>query len=225
MLKQRLMWLGMLLLCFAVVPNVWADSTLHIGPGAGTKCATGCAGDPNLLAGAKKIDIYQTSNGAPTLSQPVLLILGVPSQFDHFMPAMPITGAMSVNPYPGGTLANGTFGFAVGGTYGLIDPISDGFFGTMLPGQEVYSFLGLGGANNSNSFTNWAADDKEYLGLTVTGFDIHVYAINADLGPEGLINLSLVTNVPKGTYIVAYSQADGTAYSVPFTEAGLKCSY
>jgi hypothetical protein len=171
------------------------------------------------------VDIYQNSNGAPTLSQPVLLILGVPSQFDHLMPAMPIQGVKSINPYPGGTMATGTAGFAVGGTYGLIDPISPGFFGTMLPGQEVYGFLGLGGANKSESFTNWSAQDEEYVGLSVTGFNIHVYAINADLGPDGLINISLVINVPKGTYVVAYGQADGKSYAVPFTESGLKVSY
>jgi hypothetical protein len=224
MLNQRRMGLGILLLCFFAISSSWAQSTLHIGPGAGTKCATGCAGDPNLLAGATNVDIYQTSNGALTLSQPVLVILGVPSQFDHLMPKMPITGVTSINPYPGGTTATGTAAFAAGGTYGLIDPVSDGFFGTMLPGQEVYTFLGLGGANKSNSFTNWAAEDEEYVDLTVTGFDIHVYAINADLGPNGLINLSLVQNVPKGTYVVAYG-SNGKFYSVPFTEAGLKVSY
>jgi hypothetical protein len=219
------MWLGILLLSFVGLPNLWAQSTLHIGPGSGTKCATGCSGDPNLLAGARNVDIYQTSNGAQTLSQPVLLILGVPSQFDHLMPAMPIQGITSTNPYPGGTTATGTAGFAAGGTYGLIDPISDGFFGAMLAGQEVYTFLGLGGANKSNSFTNWAAEDQEYVDLTVTGFDVHVYAINADLGPNGLINISLVQNVPKGTYVVAYGATNGKFYSVPFTEAGLKVSY
>jgi hypothetical protein len=52
-----------------------------------------------------------------------------------------------------------------------------------------------------------------------------VFAINADLGPDGLINISLVRNVPKGTYVVAYGEANGKTYSVPFTEAGLKVSY
>src|SRR5216683_4428234 len=165
------------LLCFAV-STAWSQSTLHIGPGFGTKCATGCAGDPNLIPGARNVDIYQTSTGAPTLSQPVLFILGVPSEFGSLLPIMPITGVKAMNPYPGGTATTGTATFAAGGTYGLINPVSDGFFGTMTPGQEVYSFLGLGGANNSNSFTNWAAEDQEYVDLTVTGFDIHVYAIN-----------------------------------------------
>lgn len=225
MLKLRAVGLGVLLLCFAGLSTAVGQSTLHIGPGAGTLCATGCGGDPNLLSGARNVDIYQTSSGAATAAQPVLLILGVPSQYDHFMPAMPIKAVTSTNPYPGGTTATGSAGFAAGGTYGLIDPISDGFFGTMQPGQEVYSFLGLAGANKSNSFTNWSAEDDEYVGITVTGFAIHVYAINAELGPHGLINVSLVQKVPKGTYIVAYSEANGKFYSVPFTEAGLKCSY
>ena len=217
--------LGIVFLCFAGLSIAWAQSTLHVGPGAGTKCATGCAGDPNLLAGATRVDIYQTSNGATTLSQPVLLIFGVPSDFANLFPLKPVKGVRAINPYPGGTQSVGTVNFAAGGTYGLKDPVSDGFFGTMMPGQEVYSFLNLGGANNSNSFTNWAAADAEYVDINPTSFDIHVYAINADLGPEGLINLLLGTRVPKGTFIVAYSQVNGQAYSVPFTEAGLKCTY
>jgi len=225
MINKMQVSFAVLLLTFAASTSARAASTLHIGPGAGTTCAKGCAGDPNLLAGARTVDIYQTSNGAPFLSQPVLLILGVPSQFDQLMPAMPITAVKASNPYPGGTRTTGTASFATGGTYGLIDPVSDGFFGTMTSGQDVYTFLGLSGANNSDSFTNWAAQDLEYVDLTVTSFAIHVYAINADLGPDGLINISLVRNVPKGTYVVAYGQANGKSYAVPFTEAGLKVSY
>jgi len=168
---------------------------------------------------------YQTANGAPTLSQPVLMIFGVPNQFGKLIPLMPITSVEAINPYPGGTTSAGTASFATGGTYGLKDPISDGFFGTMVAGQEVYTFLHLAGANKSNSFTNWSEADFEYVGLTVTGYDIHVYALNADLGPEGLINVSLVKNIPKGSFIVAYGQANGKFYSVPFTESGLKVSY
>jgi hypothetical protein len=205
--------------------TAWAGSTLHVGPGAGTKCATGCAGDPNLLAGAHHVDIYQTSGGAGTLSQPILVIFGVPSMFGKLFPANPIKQVKAINAYPGGVTTTGTSNFAQGGTYGLKDPVSDGFFGTMAAGQEVYSFLGLAGANNSNSFTNWLAEDEEYLDLNPTGFDIHVFAVNAELGPEGLINLTLSSMVPKGTYIVAYSLADGKPFAVPFTEAGLKCSY
>src|SRR5206468_4942070 len=92
MVKLRGVGLAILLLCFAGLSAAVGQSTLHIGPGAGTTCATGCAGDPNLLSGARNVDVYQNAGGAPTAAQPVLLILGVPSQYDHFMPAMPITG-------------------------------------------------------------------------------------------------------------------------------------
>src|SRR5215472_9300651 len=54
-------------------------STLHIGAGAGTVCATGCGGHPNLIGTGSGVDIYQNSSGAPNLSQPLLLILGVPN--------------------------------------------------------------------------------------------------------------------------------------------------
>ena len=63
------------------------------------------------------------------------------------------------------------------------------------------------------------------MGLTPTSFDIHVYALNADLGPDGLINVGLVINVPKGTFVVAYGEGGGKRFAVPFTEAGLKASY
>jgi hypothetical protein len=219
-------WWVVVFLCSAGLSAAFAQSTLHIGPGSGTTCAEGCAGDPNLLAGAANVDIYQTSAGAPTLSQPVLIIFGVPSENAKFFPLHPITGVTAINPYPGGTTTTGTSNFAAGGTYGLIDPISPGFFGTMMPGQEVYSFLGLCCANKSNSFTNWSGADDEYVDLVPTSFDIHVYALNADLGPDGLINVGLVINVPKGTFIVAYGEgSNGKSYSVPFTEAGLKASY
>lgn len=219
-LRARL--LGVALLCTAGTAGAWAQSTLHIGPGFGTKCAEGCAGDPNLIAGTH-VDIYQTANGAPTLAQPVLIIFGVPSENTSLFPTMPITGVKASNPYPTGTLTTGSAGFAAGGTYGLVNPISDGFFGTMMPGQEVYSFLGLSGANNSNSFTNWFGADDEYLGLEPVSYDIHVFALNAILGPNGLINVS-ISGVPKGTFVVAYGEGGGQAFAVPFTESGIKCN-
>jgi hypothetical protein len=142
------------------------------------------------------------------------------------MPPMPIVGAKSINPYPGGSVAPAPVAYAQGGEYGLIPPVSPGNFGNMTAGQELYSFLGLPGANNSNSFTNWADELWEYVWINATAFSIHVFAISGDLGPQGLIDLKLVQQVPKGTFILAYGQAaDGTPYSVPLTEAGLKVNY
>jgi hypothetical protein len=223
MLSLRRTLLGALFLVVFGLSQAWAGSTLHIGPGAGTPCAVGCGGHPNLFATPKKINIYQTSGGAPTLVQPVLLIVGVPTQFAPDFPVMPITGVKAINPYPGGVVTAGSASFAQAGTYGLISPISNGYFGTMTAGQEVYGFLGLEEpTNNSNSFTNWADFITQTLGWPITGFEIHVYEINADLGPKGLIDIKLVSPMPKLNYFVAYGQApDGTPYSVPMTEAGL----
>jgi hypothetical protein len=74
------------------------------------------------------------------------------------------------------------------------------------------------------AFTNSGVSTNS-LGLNPVGFDVHVYAINADMGAHGLINLKLAVNVPKGTFTLANSQANGQTYSVPFTEVGLKCTY
>src|SRR5438132_13148223 len=130
-----------------------ADSTLHIGPGAGTPCATGCAGEPNLIGSGDIIDIFQTSGGAnATVNQPQLLILGIPNDTTNLFASDPITGVTYTNPYPGGT-----------STAGSSPSIT--FEGAMTSGQEVYSFLGLSG-NASNSFTNWSAADATINGIT-----------------------------------------------------------
>src|SRR5438552_17713874 len=137
---------SLLVLAFAViatlVPTVTkADSTLHIGPGAGTACATGCAGEPNLIGSGNIVDIFQTSGGAnATLTPPQLLILGIPNDTTNLFASDPITGVTYTNPYPGGT-----------STAGSSPSIT--FEGAMQTGQEVYSFLGLSG-NEYYSFTN-----------------------------------------------------------------------
>src|SRR5262245_1178426 len=89
---------------------VMADSgltdpaTLHIGPGAGTACATGCGGDPNLVGSGNNIDIYQQAGGATdTVNSPILLILGVANNTTNLFATDPITGVSFINPYPGGS--------------------------------------------------------------------------------------------------------------------------
>jgi hypothetical protein len=223
MLNVRRVLLGLSLIALVGISDAWAQATLHIGPGAGSPCATGCGGHPNLFVTPERVDIFQNSGGAPTLAQPVLLIVGVPVQFAPDFPVNPITGVKAINAYPGGTVTPGSAAFAQEGTYGLIAPISDGYFGTMTAGQEVYSFLGLQEpTNNSNSFENWAGFIMDTLGWTVNGFEIHVYEISADLGAKGLIDIKLMKPMPKLNYFVAYGQSpDGSAYSTPLTEAGL----
>ena len=212
-------------LLFAVQTEAQVDpGTLHTGPGAGTSCATGCGQDPNLIGSGNTVDIYQNSAGAPNLSQPLLLILGIPNTSTPFA-SNPINGVTFINPYPGGTPVAGTSAFATAGTFGLKSGGAGGFFGSMGAGQEVYSFLTLSGSgiNMSNSFTNWAGADLTINGITASSFGIYVFALSgAALGPNGLVNITFNSgSLPKGTFVVAYGNISGTAYVVPFTEAGL----
>src|SRR5207302_7252745 len=86
-----------------------ADSTLHIGPGAGTACAMGCSGEPNLVGSGNVIDIFQTSGGSPnTVVQPETLILGVPNDTTNLFASNPISGATYINPYPARTSTLGS---------------------------------------------------------------------------------------------------------------------
>src|SRR4051794_10139138 len=88
-------------------------ATLDIGSGAGTPCATGCAGDPNQIT-RKDFDVYQNSGAANALTSPLLIILGIP---DYTGTAKSIRSVTAYSPYAGvatgGTaLAAGSFGLA-----------------------------------------------------------------------------------------------------------------
>lgn len=219
--------LVLLLSLLTGLSTAWADSTLHIGPGAGTACAMGCAGDPNLVGNGSDVDIFQNSGGAKNLTQPLFLILGVPNDTTNLFSADPITGVTFYNPYPGGTKTIGSSAFATAGTFGLKSAVMDGFFGDMGPGSEIYSFLTLNGpTNHSNSFTNWAAADLAINGITATDFGTYVFALTgAELGPKGLADIMIPGGLPLGTYVVGYGQdANGKVFDTPFTEAGLTSS-
>jgi hypothetical protein len=207
--------------------TVWTDpATLQIGTGANTSCATpgpsGCSADP-VLVGGTNIDIYQNSNGAGTLNNPVLLILGIPNDTTNLFGANPIAVDQFIN---GGTKNVGTSAPATPGTYNLTSG-SGGFFGSMGPGEEVYSFLSLQGpTNSSNSFTNWSGAAKTDAGITATSYGIYVFALSDGsnpLGANGLININFKNALPDGTMIVAYGEfASGyKIYDTPFTEAGM----
>lgn len=206
----------------------WADSSLHIGAGAGSSCAEGCAGDPNLLGTGTDVDIFQSANGSKAeMLPPQFLILGIPNDTTNLFTTDPISGVTYYNPYVGGTPAPGTSAFATAGTYGLKGAVIDGFFGDMASGSEIYSFLDLQGPNNkSNSFKNWAADDLAINGITAQDFGIYVFALSGqDLGGKGLADVMFPAGLPLGTFEVGYGQAyynwKHCVYDTPLTEAGL----
>lgn len=207
-------------------------ATLHIGFGAGTPCAVGCGGDPNVSGATTPsafFDIAQTSDGHPTVN-PVLLIVGVPNQTDpNFFSQDSIIALTSINPYPDGTQVGsppnmwtyGTTDFGLGTDVGF-GPASGyrGEFTASFYG-DVYSFVGLPGGNNSNNWTNWYGSDLVNAEIDASGFGIYVFNLDADLGPKGLLNIEFGSDsaVPVGSYLIAY--ATGSVLSTPFTEAGL----
>lgn len=206
-----------LALATATFGQTWDDpATLHTGNGAGNSCATGSCpvfgGEVNAING-NTFDLYQESNGASNLSTPFLLILGVPNSTNpNLFSNSSISSVTSVNAYPGGT--NGT-GSAV----------YQGYAGNMTSGDVYHqSFLPLAGSgiDASNSFSNWAAWDKQVNGITASGFGIYVFQVTATLGPNGLVNFNFANGaLPLGTFIVGYGNDGQHVYVNPFTQAGL----
>jgi hypothetical protein len=208
-------------------------ATLHIGPGAGTACAQGCGGDPNVIPnptlGPMHVDIYQNQASAPILNQPVLLILAVPNSTN---PALfsnsSITSVKSYNPYTGtssggvaGTWAYGNPGGPIP-YYGTWNGSGYGGFFTSA-NSELYSFLGLQGpTDNSNNWTNLSGNSA----AGTTGFGVYVFTIQGNLVGGGLIDITFATgSVPDGTFIIAYGQTAPVdkkiqIYDTPFTESG-----
>ena len=57
--------------------TVLDPDTLHIGDGFSGSCPLGCAGDPNTISGTE-LSIYQTQDSPAVLSDPLILIIGIP---------------------------------------------------------------------------------------------------------------------------------------------------
>jgi len=145
------------------------------------------------------LGILENGTGSPTLEDPLLLIIGVANQTD------------STYSGPDITLSAGSGSDAI-------------YMGNFISTSgEVYSFLGLTGGNNSNSFANWAAADLAVNGIYATGFGIFVYELN-DTGITGgaRVDVTFASDLALGTFAVAYgTDARGKVYSTAFTESGL----
>ena len=203
-------------------------STLHVGAGVGTSCQTGCGGDPNLIGSGNPLDVFQQSGGQQAnVSDPVLLILAVSNNGTTNNTASlfgSLTGStyssigvQYYNPFTSSTFVTGSATVA-GTDLGINSPVAGAFYGDMKTG-DVYTFLGVGaGVNNSNNTTNFGAKSG------ATDWGIYVIALNGlttTLQPNGLINVTGL-NLPLGTFVDAFGEsADGKAFVVPFTEAGL----
>lgn len=95
--------------------------------------------------------------------------------------------------------------------------------GGLFNSGEVYSFIGLTGGNNSNSFVNWSAADLAVNGIVANGFGIFVYELSGtNMSGGKTVTASFGGTIPVGTFVVAYGQsADGTVFDTPFTQSGV----
>ncbi len=237
MRKVLLSVLGLLLLALAFGGSASAQlldpADLHVGPGAGTACATGCGADPNTIS-ATAFDIYynpNTNSSQLPIGDPFYLIIATPVYTGSTnSPTVGGTATMYAT-YPGGTQSTVSVGGAVSR-------------GEMTSG-DLYGFIGLGPfANNSFQFGNMVSCDigttggsgcpnsglqgsnAPLFGDTITGYDVFTFSIGTNtFAPNDLLDFT--GNLPVGSYVAAigvdYSAlgGKGEAWAVPFTESGI----
>lgn len=235
-MQRRFLWLTSLVLVLGFAGPAWADddedpAVLFIG-------STGCVAPPGCAVFGTEVNgiqsntltITENGSGLPMLGNPVLLILGFPNVSGTFVPPS-ITlssgtgSAGGANVYPSNTTRWDANGFAGFYTAAFTSPK-----GTP---NSVYSFIGLvNAAGGSESFTNWSAADLAVAGITANGFGIVVYELfNTGLTGGGSVTINFSSNLPLGTFAVAYGCSGATGkngacpgkntFSTPFTQSGM----
>ena len=198
---------------------------------------TGGTTEPVQIDDTGLLTVTQNSGGASALTNPWLLILGIPNDsttsyfgnntsvgFNNPITSVKTTGGNT--PTPTGDLG-GSIPSYLSGTPWKVDT---GYAGSMTSGGEAYKTVGLSGldsqgsTNSSNSFTNWSGADSTDNNLTVSNFGIYVFEINAALAGKDTATIQF-SSLPIGTFAIAYGQngtkTKGTIYDTPFTRAGL----
>jgi PEP-CTERM motif-containing protein len=231
--KVLLPILGLLFLVLAFGGNASAQITdpadLHVGPGAGTGCATGCGGDPNTIS-ATNFDIYynpNTHSSQSPIGDPFYLIIATPVYVGSTNSPTVNGSATMYATYPGGTQTT----VSVGG------PVLQG----VLTSGDIYTLLGLGSqVTNSFNFVNMVACDTgatggngcpngnlqgsnaPLFGVNITGYDITTFSIGTTtFAPNDLLDFT--GSLPVGSYVAAIgvNQSAQEAWAVPFTESGI----
>jgi hypothetical protein len=234
--KVLLPVLGLLVVALACSTSAWADGTtyldpanLHVGPGAGTACATGCAADPNPIS-PTAFDVYYNSqgNGNLAIGNPFYLIVATAVYSgSNNSPTVGGTATM-YSPYPGGTTTSVTVDNSAIGTQ-----MTSANSGTV---KSVYDAAGISlNTNNSFSLVNMVACDNgtagcpnssllgsaaPLSGVNITGFDITYWTIETtNFNPGDLLDFT--GTLPVGSYVSAVGVNGTEAWAVPFTESGL----
>jgi hypothetical protein len=236
--KVLVLTLGLVLVALVNGVPAWADtssivyddpSILHVGPGAGTTCATGCGGDPNTI-GSTGFDVYYNSqgNGNLPIGNPFYLVVATPVYTgSNNSPAVGGT-ATFISPYPGGATSSITVTNPLTGTEmtaansGTVPSIYDAVGITMNTNQS-FRFVnmlqcdnGIAGCPNSSLLGSGAP----LFGVNITGFDITYWSIGTtNFNPGDLLDFT--GNLPIGSYVAAVGANGTKAWDVPFTESGL----
>ena len=130
---RRVATIVCLLTLFALAISASAQlidpSTLHVGTGAGTPCATGCGNDPNIIT-STNWSLYQNSGGAEDIGSPFYLLVAAPVWRNGggsyvfaggSAPSVNSTAAY-YNPYPGSSSNISISLHSFGGTSGGFAP-------------------------------------------------------------------------------------------------------
>ncbi|HXH68467.1 MAG TPA: PEP-CTERM sorting domain-containing protein [Candidatus Limnocylindrales bacterium] len=237
MKKVLVLSLGLVLVALMSGVPALADSTivyddpanLHIGPGAGTTCATGCGSDPNTI-GTTGFDIYYNSQGSGNLAigDPFYVIVATPVYTGSTNSPTVGGTATLISPYPGGSSTTVNVGGAQTGT-----EMTSANSGTI---KSVYDAVGITlNTNNSFSFVNMVACDNgtagcangsllgsnaPLFGVNIVGFDVSFFSIGTtNFNPGDLLDFT--GTLPIGSYVAAVGVNGTEAWAVPFTESGL----
>ncbi len=229
-MKYPKLWPMVMAVLLAVVPRALAlpmggdPPLLFIGTGScGASCPKLFGSEVNAI-GVNSLDLYYQSRGVAhdTLTDPILLILGIPNDVISGNAGPGITNvSVGSGQLGGSTIYSGTWN------------TSTGFAGLFTSGV-VYDFIGLApGGNNSERFTNWHDADLAINGIDATNFGIYVYSLTGQgLDPGETATVTFAASLPLGTFGVAYGcdrlntagtncDRGGRTYSTPFTQSGL----
>jgi len=166
-------------------------ATLHINGGTAYLFGSDVHGVSSGL-----VSVTQNSGGAGDLNVPWLLILAIPNVTSTTAQITSVNGVgTTINP-------NGT--------------------SAIMTNSDIYSVLSnTPGANNSNSFVNLQAADLAIDSISATKFLLVEFNVPATVPGDGSPVTLQLSNVPAGTFVVAYGDDGSLLYSTPFTESGI----
>lgn len=189
------------------------DPQLAIGPGSGQ--------EPIQLGNTNFITVLNQGSGASeNITGSWYVILGVANTTNTPLTSI-AAQIISVN--------NSTLGTPISGIYKA----------SMASGQDAYGQLHSADSTtflkpytNSDSFGNWLYGYQGtatnptmgdlLLGINAQSYDLFAYQINTPLNAGGTDTIGFNSDLPLGSYVIAYGSNSQHTFSTPFTVAGFE---